>query len=147
MLLKSSIVKPKSKVPKSQVPRSRSKGLGLTLKSYGPPSTQPTLVYLRESHISWKVEANTSWDILPACCLVIRTPVCVDTIEVGTVSLGQSPGNTIVSDHVGVVFVVKYWCLPTDPGSIVSRVKNVCLAQSVSSHESSHLQRVQTKLC
>ncbi len=32
---------PKSKVPKSKVPKSRPKGLGLTLKSHGPP-TPPT---------------------------------------------------------------------------------------------------------
>ena len=35
------VVKPKSEVPKSKVPKSRPKGLGLTLKSYGPP-TDPT---------------------------------------------------------------------------------------------------------
>ena len=32
------IVKPKSEVPKSKVPKSRPKGLGLTLKSHGPPT-------------------------------------------------------------------------------------------------------------
>ena len=31
------IVKPESEVPKSKVPKSRPKGLGLTLKSHGPP--------------------------------------------------------------------------------------------------------------
>ena len=34
-----SIVKPESEVPKSKVPKSRPKGLGLTLKSHGPPPT------------------------------------------------------------------------------------------------------------
>ena len=36
------IVKPKSEVPKSKVPKSRPKGLGLTLKSHGPPPHPPT---------------------------------------------------------------------------------------------------------
>ena len=40
------IVKPKSEVPKSKVPKSAPKGLGLTLKSHGPPTpphpTHPT---------------------------------------------------------------------------------------------------------
>ena len=35
----SNIVKPESEVPKSKVPKSRPKGLGLTLKSHGPPPT------------------------------------------------------------------------------------------------------------
>ena len=35
------IVKPKSEVPKSKVPKSRPKGLGLTLKSHGPPTPPP----------------------------------------------------------------------------------------------------------
>ena len=33
----STIVKPKAEVQKSKVPKSRSKGLGLTIKSHGPP--------------------------------------------------------------------------------------------------------------
>ena len=35
----SNIVKPKSEVPKSKVAKSRPKGLGLTLKSHGPPTS------------------------------------------------------------------------------------------------------------
>ena len=33
----STIVKPKAEVQKSKVPKSRPKGLGLTIKSHGPP--------------------------------------------------------------------------------------------------------------
>ena len=40
-IVSSNIVKPESEVPKSKVPKSRPKGLGLTLKSHGPPTTPP----------------------------------------------------------------------------------------------------------
>ena len=53
-------------------------------------------------------------------------------LSVSTGSLGQPPVNACVSDHVGVVFVVEDRCFSTDPGTIVSRVENVCTAKCVS---------------
>ena len=45
-LSKNSIVKPKSRSPKSKVPKSRPKGLGMTIKSHGPPTHPPTPPHL-----------------------------------------------------------------------------------------------------
>ena len=42
------IVKPKSEVPKSKVPKAKPKGLGLTLKSHGPPPPHPPITFKHE---------------------------------------------------------------------------------------------------
>ena len=46
-----SIVKPKSEVPKSKVLKSRPKGLGLTLKSHGPPIHPP--ITFKHERVLW----------------------------------------------------------------------------------------------
>ena len=53
------IVKPKSEVPKSKVPNSRPKGLGLTLKSHGPPHhpPHPPLTFKHEG-VLWQKSAK-----------------------------------------------------------------------------------------
>ena len=100
------------------------------------------LVY---SNIGGQIEANPPWDVLPVRGLAIGTEAGVHR-QGSAVPLGQPPGQTIIPHHIGVVFDVEHWRLPTDPGSIVSGVENACLAQSVSSHQSGHLQRIQFKL-
>ena len=45
------VVKPESEVPKSKVPKSRPKGLGLTLKSHGPPTPPPPPITFRHEGV------------------------------------------------------------------------------------------------